>query len=499
MSKLSVEFKVGLFTILCLAVLIATAVILGGNPFSGRSQEFYTIMENAGGVAPRTQIRISGVQVGTVTHVDILPKGAKIDLKINGNIKIPTGSHIEIVSRGVLGDVYMEIERNESGSGFLKSGDYLPFSTDGNNVQSLVKSLNAITKDIKKVSSTLADVLGTNDGENSLKNIVTNIEGITKDLREVTSTQKTNMKEMIQALRDTSVRLASILEKNDTKINEIISDLHQFTGELRQVATPENRKRIEEVIANVEKSSASLKKMLGKMEKGEGTLGQLISKDETAEEVKATLRDVQKVVRPLANLQIMIADRIEYRISNANDHDQIANEFDFIVSTRPDRYYLLGVSNSAYARTVTNTIVTTNTNGNTTSTNTQQNTPEDVGYWRFNVQIAQRMGFLALRLGLFQNSAGFATDVYAFNDHLVGSVEFSQFGGSPIPTDTQYGSRGPVSIKAYANLYLTPHIFMTGGIDDLVLYKTPFPFIGGGFAITDEEIKGLFGVAALAK
>jgi phospholipid/cholesterol/gamma-HCH transport system substrate-binding protein len=499
MFKYSTEFKVGLFTLICIAVLIITAFILGGNPFTGRSQDFYTVLDNAGGVAQRTQIRVSGVKVGTVSQVDILPKGARVELKIDGSVKVPTGSHIEIVSRGVLGDVYMEIVRNESGVGYLKSGDYLPFNTDGNNVQSLVKSLNSITRDIKQVSNTLANVLGTKEGETSLKNIVANIEGMTKDLREITSTQKGNVKEAIQAIRDSSVRIAGLLEKNDTKINQIIGDLHQFTGELRQLSTPENRKKVEAIIANVDQSSASLKKMLSKIEKGEGTIGQLVAKDETAEEVKATLRDIQKVVRPLASLKIMITDRAEYRFANAANNDQISNEFDFIISTRPDRYYLLGVTNSAYARNVTNTVVTTNTSGNTTTTNTQQNTPEDVGYWRFNAQISQRMGFIALRLGLFENTAGIATDVFAFDDKLIGSIELSQFGGAPIQSDTTYGSRGPVSIKAYADLYLTPHMFLTAGVDNMVLYTHPFPFIGGGFAITDEEIKGLFGVAALSK
>lgn len=499
MLKYSTEFKVGLFTVICIVVLVITAFILGGNPFSGRSQNFYTVLDNAGGVAERTQVRISGVKVGAVTRVDILPQGARVEFKIDGDAKVPKGSHLQIVSRGVLGDVYIEVERKDGETQYLKSGDYIPYNEDGGSVQSLVKSLNAITHDIKKVSNTLAEVLGTKQGENSLKNIVSNIEGITKDLHDVTSTQKGNIKDAIKAIRDSSVRIATLLEKNDTKINEIIGDLHQFTGELRQLATDENRKKVEEIIANVDHSTSSLKKMLSKIEKGEGTIGQLVTKDETAEEVKATLKDIQKVVRPLANLQIMIADRIEYRFANATTNDQISNEFDFIISTRPDRYYLLGVTNSAYARTVTNTITTTNTSGNTTQTNTQQNTPEDVGYWRFNAQISQRMGFLALRLGLFQNSAGAAADVYLFNDRLVGTMEVSQFGGAPIQTDTQYGTRGPLSIKAYANLYLTPHIFLTGGIDDLVLYNNPFPFFGGGFAITDEEIKGLFGVAALSK
>jgi hypothetical protein len=232
MFKYSTEFKVGLFTLICIAVLIITAFILGGNPFTGRSQDFYTVLDNAGGVAQRTQIRVSGVKVGTVSQVDILPKGARVELKIDGSVKVPTGSHIEIVSRGVLGDVYMEIVRNESGVGYLKSGDYLPFNTDGNNVQSLVKSLNSITRDIKQVSNTLANVLGTKEGETSLKNIVANIEGMTKDPQHKKEMSKKLFKPFGIVLCALLVCLKKMIQKS-IKLSETCINLQVSSGNCR--------------------------------------------------------------------------------------------------------------------------------------------------------------------------------------------------------------------------------------------------------------------------
>lgn len=497
--SLSSEIKVGLFAIVGTTVLTTTAVMLGGNPFSSKKQYFYTILSNVKGVAERTQVRASGVQIGEVTAVEILQDGAKITFSVDASLKIPKGSYIDIRSRGILGDVYIEIVRNTQGIGFMSSGDLMPKTNESNDMDTLVTNLNAIAKDIKKVSGTLANVLGTQKGEQSIQNIVDNIEGMTGDLRDITSSQKTNIKEAIKGIRDSAVRISALIERNDSKISQIISDIKTFTTELRQLSTPENREKIENIIANVEGATASIRRMSEKIEKGEGTLGQLIAKDETAEEIKTTLKNIQDVVKPITQLKLTLMDRAEFRIANADSNDKFVNEFDVILSTRPDRYYLLGVTNAPYGRQVTTTTTTSTTNGNTTSTNVEQNTSENLTNLRFNLQIAQRFGFLGLRLGMFANSGGFATDFYSFSDKLVTSFEFSQFGGSPTPSDTQYGSKGAFNIKAFANYFVTPNVFVTAGVDGVVLYNKPFPFFGAGFSITDDEIKGLVGVAALAK
>ncbi|KAB8029926.1 MlaD family protein [Fluviispira multicolorata] len=494
------ELKVGLFAIVGASVLTTTAFVLGGNPFASKKQHFHTILNNVGGVAERTQIRASGVRVGEVTSVEILPDGARVNFDVDSNVKIPSGSYIEIKSRGILGDVYIEVVRNLKGSGEMKSGEQLQRNPESNDMETLMTNLNAIARDIKKISGSLANVLGTSEGETSIKNIVANIEGMTNDLREVTGSQKENLKDAIQGLRDTSVRLSKLIERNDSKIDQIIADVKTFTTELRQISTPENREKIESIITSIEAASASIKRMAAKVENGEGTLGQLIAKEETADEVKATLKSIQDAVRPISQLKLTVQDRAEARLANAVTGDKYTNELNLLFSTRPDRYYLLGVTNAAYARKVTvSTATTTTTSNGSTVTTTQENKPEDVDKLRYNLQVSQRFGFMSLRLGLFSSSAGLATDFYAFNDKLVGTVEISQFNGVPIPSDTLYGARGVINLKAFVNYFITPNFFVTGGVDGLVISDKPFPFLGAGISISDDDLKGLVGIAAIAK
>ena len=496
MSNFTTEFKVGLFTVLGASVLTSTAVILGGNPFAKQKQHFSVILFNANGIAERTQVRTSGVQVGAVTNVKILPDGAEVEFDVNNGVRIPKGSIVDVKSRGVLGDVYIEIERNEKEPENIHSG-VLALNPEKTDLDTLLATMNAIGRDIKKVSNSFAHVLGTAKGEKTLQNIVDNIDGISSDLREVSSSQKKNLKETIQNLRDVAVNISGLIKRNDTKIDSIIDNINALSFQLKKLISKENREQFEHIIANIDDSATSLKKLLAKVERGEGTLGQLIVKDDTADEVKQTLKNIQEVIKPIADLKLTLRDKGEFRIANAEKGDHFVNQFDLTFATRPDRYYLLGIVSAPYGRKVENTTTTTSIDGNKTITNSQVNTPELTGSFRYNAQISQRFDFLGVRVGLFSSSAGFAGDFYTFNDKLVGSLEFSQFDGSPVGTDNLYGSKGSFNIKAYASLYLTSNIFITGGVDGLVLYNTPLPFLGAGLSITDDDIKGLFGVASL--
>ncbi|MEY2988982.1 MAG: hypothetical protein RJB13_2503, partial [Pseudomonadota bacterium] len=124
--SVTTELKVGIFTVVALAAVGTLVLTLEGNPFTSRAQKFNTVLQNVGGVGPRTQVRTSGVQVGEVESIDILPRGAKVHFRVNGDIMIPKGSYIELRSRGILGDVYLEIVRNVDNKEEMEPGAQIP-------------------------------------------------------------------------------------------------------------------------------------------------------------------------------------------------------------------------------------------------------------------------------------------------------------------------------------------------------------------------------------
>jgi phospholipid/cholesterol/gamma-HCH transport system substrate-binding protein len=506
------ELKVGIFTVAGLGALAVIAVTLEGNPFAQKKQAFYTLLENVGGVGARTQVRTSGVQVGEVTSIEIMPLGAKVHFRVDGTVKIPTGSYIELRSRGILGDVFIEIVRNENGKESIPTGSLIEKRKEMNDFNALMESVGSIAKDLQTVSRSLAQVLGNEDGKSSMKNILTNIEQITTDTRDFISTERKNAAAAIQGIRDTVAKLNNIIDRNDGKIDETIRsvadvtrDLKVFSSELRKIVSGPNKEHIKNILAstdetvqNIQKTSAKIQLIVDKVEKGEGTLGQLVSKDDTANELKATLKNVQELLRPATQLKIEVDYKGELRSEDAANLGQTGNHFNLRMSTRPDRFYLIGVSDSPSTHKVTTISRTRSSDGAVETVREDERSPEDRNRLRFNAQFAKRFQVVGVRFGLFESYAGIAGDLYFFNDRLAASIEAFNFGSTARNAE-RGDSRGFARIKSYANFFITPNIYLTGGADNIGKEPRPFGFLGAGLRFSDDDIKSLFGAAALAK
>lgn len=506
------ELKVGLFTVCALTALGLIVVTLEGNPFAARAQKFHTVLQNVGGVGARTQVRTSGVQVGEVESIDILPKGAKVNFRVNGSVKIPKGSYIELRSRGILGDVYLEIVRNEESKEQLETGSQIPQMKEFNDMGTLMSSLGSIAQDLQTVSRTLAKVFGGGDGQSTLQSIVSNVEKITEEARDILSSQKANINATLETLRESVGRVNSLLARNDGRIDDIMlavsdatKDMKVFSAELRKIMSGESKQRIENIVAALDESMQSVRQatskvqlIVDKVEKGEGTLGQLVAKDDTANELKNTLKSVQDILKPAAKLRIEVDYKGELRSSETRYVGATGNHFNLRLATRPDRYYLLGVSDSPEGRKITEerTTVTKDSSG-ADITRQEVTSSEDRPRIKYNVQFAKRFDNVGVRFGLFESYAGVAGDLFLFSDRFSTSVEVFQFGEDKSEASSR--NKGFARVKGYANVFVTPNIYLTGGADSIGKTPKPISFFGAGLRFTDDDLKSLIGAAAIAK
>lgn len=518
------EIKVGIFTAVGLGALATGILIIDGNPFAAKAQEFYTVLDNVAGVAARTGVRVSGVQIGEVSEVELLPKGAKVNFTVDPKVVIPKGSFIELRSRGILGDVFLEIVRDENNKEALQSGDMIPKVKEQNDLNSLMSSIGSIAKNIQTVSHTLALVLGNEEGQASLRNIIRNIEQVTTDARELVYGERKNVAAAIQGMRTVAERLALMLEKNDGRIDSVLasidsasSDFKVFAGELRRMVSGENQGKLEEILtalddsmSNIRETSSKVKLVADKIERGEGTIGALLSKDDTINEVNSTLRNVQEFLRPATQLKVDVDYKGEYRGKTASGSvGTTGNHFNVRLSTRPDRFYLLGLTDSPTSRHVSAIETETNVDGNKTTVTRTEKVSADVNRIRINAQFAKRFSNVGVRFGFFESYAGIAGDLYLFSDRFQGAVEVFDFKNEstrPGVATTGFSPR----VKGYGNVFVTSNIYVTGGVDAInnlnatrqgseTVAPKPLPFVGAGLRFTDDDLRAVIGAATLAR
>lgn len=74
--------------------------------------ELTAVFGRADGVSPGTEVRLSGIKVGSVLDIQLDPDTYEAIMRFNirQSVKIPEGSSVKVLADGLLGDSYLSIE-----------------------------------------------------------------------------------------------------------------------------------------------------------------------------------------------------------------------------------------------------------------------------------------------------------------------------------------------------------------------------------------------------
>lgn len=91
------------------------------------------------GIALGSDVRISGIKVGSVTSQSLNPQSflAELGLTIDNTIKLPADSSAAIVSEGLLGGKYIALEPGGE-EDTLKNGDKIQYTQSSVNIETLI-------------------------------------------------------------------------------------------------------------------------------------------------------------------------------------------------------------------------------------------------------------------------------------------------------------------------------------------------------------------------
>jgi phospholipid/cholesterol/gamma-HCH transport system substrate-binding protein len=337
-------YKVGLFFLIGIIISIFGIFSIAKKQFYFESHyTLYTQFKQAGGLKAGSPVMLAGVLVGTVSDVvfpkRITDKYVHVTLSMTSKVqdKIRTDSVATIKTIGLLGDQYIDISFGSPDAFILESkhniksaepnllGDFL---LKGENVlDNLTNASARLTSVLEKIDEGkgLAGSLVNEPGKyrNAIDNIADSADSIKKILKTINEGKGSlgsfiKDKEIYDNLESSSKSLSSILHKIDSgegTLGKLVNDpnlynelktssasLSKFTKDLQESKGPlvslikdEAMKiKLESSIANFQKSSESLKTIMEKIEKGEGSLGLLINDKGLYVEIKHILEGAKK-------------------------------------------------------------------------------------------------------------------------------------------------------------------------------------------------------------
>ncbi len=474
MSRMGTEFKVGLFTLFGISAIAFAVFFVSPELFDRKvKKNFTTTLKDASGLLINTHVKTNGVNIGRVSLIRLIENATEVRLEVEDSVVIPKGSEIAVRTVGFLGDKFIDIVRPEKGGEALPNNSFLPPSKNSGDIAEVMGKVGSIADDVKKVTENLAKVLGDKHGADRMEHIAENIERLSETAK-------------------------LMLQENRSDVRTLVKNFEAVSVSLKDVVNEDNRAKVERILANLDSSmgqikiaSENAKLITQRIEKGEGTIGRLVNDDKTADDIQATLKDLREVLSPVTKLQVAVETHAEMRLDESNQ-----TYFNIRMNTRPDSFYLVGFTTfpDRVRDTSTETLDTT-----ATKTSIREHIRDEKAL-RFNLQFGKRWGWLGARLGLFESTGGLAADAYFFKDRMKLALEAFDF------SDKEDLERRTLHLKAYASVLFFDHLVAMIGLDDPTRYKEGTtklrkklnPYLGAGLTFNDQDLKTLFGAAAIA-
>ena len=508
MKGISLEAKVGIFFVGCFA-LIAFISLRLGNYQIGEARGFTlsAVFDSAAGLNTDTPVLLAGMRVGQVTTLKLEKGRARVFFRVKQGTIIANDSKIAIQSRGFLGAKYLEITPGKSETPF-KDGNSVDNVVTGAELSDLSAKAGDIADDVKAITANLRHVLGGVEGQEGMQDLFTNLQEITQRLATALADNQERMNQITANVANLTGNMADITDENRRAVREAIGNLPEITKNLATLTanlanlTQNNNEEINTAIKQLALSTTRLQESLtnissitGKIDNGQGTVGQLINNNETATNINNTIDTVSDFVARIQRIQLALGYRGEYYPESGFAKSYVTLR----LQPALDHWYEVGIVENPFDQTdtTTNTYTTTHNAGKptaTTETTVTRNSYYNTNTVRFNAEIYKRWYWFVVHGGLIESYAGVGVQARLIDDHLTLSLEGRNFGDPNYP-----------QLKASIDFTFLDHFFVTAGADNIVdrsvLYKhgQPLWFFGGGIFFTDNDFAALLGLYPVSK
>jgi len=277
MTQKRLEWKVGLFVFLCLALLGLLVVYFSkGLTYFTPTYTLRLKTTNVGGIKKEAAVLMAGVPVGNVTDAVLSPEGTNVTvfLKILARHRIHRDAVFTIDSMGFLGDQYVAIIPARNEAPVLRDGDEVqcrePF-----NLQEVARSavgfIHRIDETAKKMDSALSRMEERILSEETL----TNLSASVSNFRRVSERALTAVDNIDRVVLSNTLPL-SVASSNLALFSDQLNDL---AARFHQVLNT-NQDDLAAAVKNIESSSQIVKSLLSDLQAGKGLAGRMLRNDE---------------------------------------------------------------------------------------------------------------------------------------------------------------------------------------------------------------------------
>jgi phospholipid/cholesterol/gamma-HCH transport system substrate-binding protein len=249
----------GLVIVGVVSIFAALFTLTDAAMFRGR-YIITTLVANAGGIRKGDPVQMKGVNIGRVMKFRITGEGVVVNLEIEGEYPIPRDSKVELRSSGLLGGMVANVVPGPA-SEPVQRGAQIPGVIASGAFEQMDQLAGSASKAVDRMQALLSAEMVDNVHKGSAE-----ARQLLQEMQATVQEQRKDLLALTRSLRKSAEGLEPVATGPELK--ETVKRIDALT------------ERLDGVVGTLDRSSHSLEVVMGRVERGEGSLGKLTKDDQ---------------------------------------------------------------------------------------------------------------------------------------------------------------------------------------------------------------------------
>ncbi len=295
----SKETKIGFILATGIALAFWGINYLKGKDFFASERLVYAMYNHVEGLASSNPVSVNGMKVGLVRKLVLMDDRSGrilVSMRVSNDVRIPKNSIAEIYSTDILGSKGIRFILGD-GTDNLEEKDTVRSSVQPSLPEEVSAQVAPIKQKTENLISSLDSVLvivRSVFNEKTKNNLRASFESISHSLQSIESVAQSMDTVLAKQGKLKSIFLnidaiASNIRNNNDKITLLIENFAAISDTIAKA-------RISETLEQTRKTMEQTAEVMQKINKGEGTLGQLANNDSLYSSVNSTALDLDKLL-----------------------------------------------------------------------------------------------------------------------------------------------------------------------------------------------------------
>ncbi|MFO0660309.1 MAG: MlaD family protein, partial [Polyangiaceae bacterium] len=270
--------KVGVFSLVLVGAAGGIYAYIGKARLGAKGITVYATFRDSTGLANFSRVTMAGIPIGSISGIGLTERGkARVQIKLDKGVILHRDTTIAKQTATLLSEPFLGVTPGSIDQPQLVDGDEIAFVVEPVTTDQILSDVAAITNNVKQITGSLANSIGSKEGEAEMKAILKNVEAATQELAAIS-------RENRQTIRSTFQNVEAVTADVRRQTPQVLENVKSATGRVDRILA-QNEPDLRSTLANTrsitekaDRATTSLESTLlhvdhiaDRIDRGEGT------------------------------------------------------------------------------------------------------------------------------------------------------------------------------------------------------------------------------------